>query len=227
MNMEIELISFDLCPFVQRSVITLLEKNIPFKRINIDLANKPEWFLHLSPLGKVPVLRINGNILFESAVINEYLDEITPPSMHPEDPLQKAVNRAWIEFGAELSNLSFRMVITDEEEVLEQSLHALRDKFEFLDKSISAAPFFNGAAFSLIDAAYAPVFIRIEYLLKQAVDDVVPPGCSRVLAWSDAILARSSVQGSIIDRFTELATERFKKRGSILLQNCQASTDLN
>ena len=218
MNMEIELISFDLCPFVQRSVITLLEKNIPFKRTNIDLANKPAWFLGISPLGKVPVLRINGSILFESAVINEYLDEITPPSMHPEDPLQKAVNRAWIEYASELSNLSFRMLITDDKNVVEQCLQALRDKFEFLDKNLSAAPFFNGAAFSLIDAAYAPVFIRIAYLLKQAVDDVVPPGCSRVLAWSDAILARPSVQGSIIDRFTELATERFKKRGGILLQ---------
>lgn len=217
--MEIELISFDLCPFVQRSVITLLEKEIPFKRTNIDLANKPEWFLNISPLGKVPVLRINGNILFESAVINEYLDEITPPSMHPQDPLQKAVNRAWIEYGSELSNLSFRMLITPDENVVEQSLQGLRDKFEFLEKNLTAEPFFNGAAFSLIDAAYAPVFIRIEYLLKQVVDDVIPPGCSGVLAWSDAILARQSVQGSIIDRFTELATERFKKRGGILLQN--------
>ena len=217
--MEIELISFDLCPFVQRSVITLLEKEIPFKRTNIDLANKPEWFLNISPLGKVPVLRINGNILFESAVINEYLDEITPPSMHPQDPLQKAVNRAWIEYGSELSNLSFRMLITEDENVVEQSLQGLRDKFEFLDKNLTPRPFFNGAAFSLIDAAYAPVFIRIEYLLKQVIDDVVPRGCSKVLAWSDAILSRPSVQGSIIDRFTELATERFRKRGGILLQN--------
>ncbi len=217
--MEIELISFDLCPFVQRSVITLLEKQIPFKRTNIDLADKPEWFLNISPLGKVPVLRINGNILFESAVINEYLDEITPPSMHPQDPLRKAVNRAWIEYGSELSNLSFRMLITEDENVVEQSLQGLRDKFEFLEKNLGAEPFFNGAAFSLIDAAYAPVFIRIEYLLQRVVDDVIPPGCSRVLAWSDAILSRPSVQGSIIDRFTELATERFKKRGGILLQN--------
>ena len=62
------------------------------------------------------------------------------------------------------------------------------------------------------------MFIRIEYLLKQVIDDVIPPDCGRVLAWSDAILARPSVQGSIIDRFTELATQRFKKRGGILLQ---------
>ena len=217
--MDIELISFDLCPFVQRSVITLLEKEIPFTRTNIDLANKPGWFLDISPLGKVPVLKINGNILFESAVINEYLDEITPPSMHPQDPLQKAVNRAWIEYGSELSNLSFRMLITQDESVVEQSLQGLRDKFEFLEKNLTAEPFFNGAAFSLIDAAYALVCIRIEYLLKQVIDNLIPPGCNRVLAWSDAILSRPSVQGSIIDRFTELATERFRKRGGVLLQN--------
>lgn len=217
--MDIELISFDLCPFVQRSVITLLEKDIPFKRTNIDLANKPAWFLQISPLGKVPVLRINGNILFESAVINEYLDEITPPSMHPQDPLQKAMNRAWIEFGSELSNLSFKMLVTPERKVVEDSLQALRDKFAFLEKNLNAAPFFNGAAFSLIDAAYAPVFIRIEYLLQQVIADIIPPECTRARAWGEAILARPSVQGSIIERFTELANQRFKKRGGILLQD--------
>ena len=216
--MDIELISFDLCPFVQRSVITLLEKDIPFKRTNIDLAHKPDWFLQISPLGKVPVLRIDGNILFESAVINEYLDEVTPPSMHPQDALQKAMNRAWIEFGSELSNLSFRMLTSPERAVVEDALQALRDKFQFLEKNLTAAPFFNGAAFSLIDAAYAPVFIRIEYLLKQVITDVIPPDCEQVLAWSAAILSRPSVQGSIIERFTELATARFKKRGGILLQ---------
>ena len=216
---EIELISFDLCPFVQRSVITLLEKDIPFKRTNIDLADKPEWFLQISPLGKVPVLKIDGNILFESAVINEYLDEITPPSMHPGDPLQKALNRAWIEFGTELSNLSFKMVLTDDEEIVAQSLEALQNKFEFLDKNLTTGPFFNGAAFSLIDAAYAPVFIRTEYLLKQVIDDLIPPACNRALDWRDAILARESVQGSIIDGYTELATARFKKRGSVLLKD--------
>ena len=216
---EIELISFDLCPFVQRSVITLLEKDIPFKRTNIDLADKPEWFLQISPLGKVPVLKIDGNILFESAVINEYLDEITPPSMHPGDPLQKALNRAWIEFGTELSNLSFKMVLTDDEEIVAQSLEALQNKFEFLDKNLTTGPFFNGAAFSLIDAAYAPVFIRTEYLLKQVIDDLIPPACNRALDWRDAILARESVQGSIIDGYTELATAKFKKRGSVLLKD--------
>ena len=216
--MDIELISFDLCPFVQRSVITLLEKDIPFRRTNIDLANKPDWFLQISPLGKVPVLHIDGNTLFESAVINEYLDEITPPSMHPQDALQKAMNRAWIEFGSELSNLSFRMLTTQDNSELESAFKTLRERLTFLDRNLDATPFFNGAAFSLIDAAYAPVFIRLEYLLKHLTGAVVPPDCARVMAWSAAILARPSVQGSIIEGFTELATERFQKRGGALFR---------
>ena len=216
---DIELISFDLCPFVQRSVITLLEKGIPFRRVNIDLADKPDWFLRLSPLGKVPVLKINGQVLFESAVINEYLDEITPPSMHPADPLQKALNRAWIEYSAELSNLSFNMATTDDAEALARSLESLKERFRHLEKNLGGGPFFNGASFSLIDAAYAPVFIRIARLLELAIPAVLPPECRKTLGWRDAILARESVQGSIIEDFTQLAIQRFQRRGSVLLKD--------
>src|SRR3989339_1381952 len=96
------LISFELCPYVQRSVILLLEKQVDFDITYIDLAHKPDWFLALSPLGKVPVLEVEGRAIFESAVIAEYLDEVYPPSIHPKDPLDKAVNRAWIEFVSSL-----------------------------------------------------------------------------------------------------------------------------
>jgi len=101
--MKLELISFKICPFVQRSLIILLEKNIPFDIIYIDINNPPSWFVEISPFGKVPVLRTNGEVLFESAVINEYIDEISPPSLHPQDPLEKAQHRGWIEFGSSLN----------------------------------------------------------------------------------------------------------------------------
>jgi glutathione S-transferase len=81
MSQQLELISHYLCPYVQRAVITSIEKNIPHDRTYIDLANKPEWFLTISPLGKVPLLKVAGEILFESAVICEYLDEISPGSL--------------------------------------------------------------------------------------------------------------------------------------------------
>ena len=94
------LVSHPLCPYVQRAVISLTEKGVPFERIDVDLACKPDWFLALSPLGKTPVLRVDGHAIFESAVILEYLEETQPRPLHPADPLARAGHRAWIEVGS-------------------------------------------------------------------------------------------------------------------------------
>jgi glutathione S-transferase len=101
---SLKLVSHPLCPYVQRAVITLHEKQIPHEREYVDLAQKPDWFLALSPLGKVPLLLVGDAVLFESAVICEYLDEVTPGSLHPVDPLLKARHRAWIESGSSILN---------------------------------------------------------------------------------------------------------------------------
>ncbi|MDE2595189.1 MAG: glutathione S-transferase N-terminal domain-containing protein, partial [Burkholderiales bacterium] len=101
---QLTLISHALCPYVQRAAIVLAEKGLRFERIDIDLAHKPDWFLKLSPLGKTPVLLVNGQPIFESAVICEYLDETTWPALHPTDPLQRAQHRGWMEFGSTVLN---------------------------------------------------------------------------------------------------------------------------
>src|SRR3954466_14364818 len=95
---RLRLISHKLCPYVQRAVIALTEKGVTFERIDIDLANKPDWFLAISPLGKTPVLQADDTAIFESAVILEYLEEPQPHQLHPADPLRRAEHRAWIEF---------------------------------------------------------------------------------------------------------------------------------
>src|SRR3954451_6441860 len=105
MAAALKLISHKLCPYVQRAVIALTEKGIPFGRIDIDLADKPDWFLKISPLGKVPVLTVatdRGEVaLFESNVICEYIEETqTGAKLHPEDGLSRAEHRAWMEFGS-------------------------------------------------------------------------------------------------------------------------------
>src|SRR5215216_4809401 len=102
MAAALKLISHKLCPYVQRAVIALTEKGVPFERIDIDLANKPEWFLKVSPLGKVPVLLVDEQPIFESAVIVEYLEETQPHPLHPSDPLRRAQHRAWVEFGSSI-----------------------------------------------------------------------------------------------------------------------------
>jgi glutathione S-transferase len=84
MAAPLKLISHKLCPYVQRAVIALTEKGVPFERIDIDLANKPDWFLKISPLGKTPVLVVGDKAIFESAVILEYLEETQARPLHPE-----------------------------------------------------------------------------------------------------------------------------------------------
>jgi glutathione S-transferase len=216
---EIELISFELCPFVQRSVVTLLEKGISFKRTNIDLANKPDWFLSISPLGKVPVLRMGDLILFESAVINEYLDEITPPSLHPADPGTKALNRAWIEYASQLFGIAFRLVTVPDAEAVDEQLEQLLDRLLFLERNLGQGPFFNGADFALVDAAFAPLFIRLDRLVIPALESDLYAELPGLRRWAEVLLARESVQKACPDDFAARATERFCKMGSYLLRN--------
>jgi len=90
MAAPLKLISHKLCPYVQRAVIALSEKGVAFERIDIDLANKPDWFLAISPLGKTPVLQVGDFAIFESAVILEYLEETQLSPLHPADPLRRA-----------------------------------------------------------------------------------------------------------------------------------------
>src|SRR4051794_4708388 len=105
MTTKLTLISHKLCPYVQRAVIALAEKEVPFERVDIDLAYKPDWFKAISPLGKVPLLRVStGNdeaAVFESNVICEYIeDSQAGVRLHPVDPLHRAQHRAWMEFGS-------------------------------------------------------------------------------------------------------------------------------
>src|SRR5260370_29629222 len=102
MTARLKLISHRLCPYVQRAVIALTEKGVSFERIDIDLANKPDWFLAISPLGKTPVLQVGVTAIFESAVILEYLEETQPKPLHPADPLRRAAHRDSIGFGSGL-----------------------------------------------------------------------------------------------------------------------------
>src|SRR5580700_2515967 len=104
MAAHLKLISHRLCPYVQRAVIALTEKGVGFERIDIDLADKPDWFLAISPLGKTPVLQVGDHAIFESAVILEDLEETEPKPLHPADPLRRAEHRGWIEFGSAVLN---------------------------------------------------------------------------------------------------------------------------
>lgn len=212
-----ELVSFQLCPYVQRSVITLLEKGVDFRITYIDLANPPDWFLKISPTGKVPLLRVGDAVLFESAVINEYLDETNPPSLHPTDPLRRAHNRAWIEFASTLLGTQYGLLTAKTEAEFEQKRTEATQQLAQVEKQLGSGPYFNGPAFSLADAAFAPAFMRFA-VLEQHHPLYLFAENSRVAAWSRALLAQESVRKSVPAGFAQLFTDYFKKKDGYVAQ---------
>jgi glutathione S-transferase len=135
-------------------------------------------------------------------VIMEYLDEVYPPSLHPADPLRKAHNRAWIEFASTFFTCLFNMVMAPQQEACDSAERELREKLALVDKQL-VGPFFNGEEFSLVDAAYAPLFMRLA-LLEQWCPMGLLEGMEKMQAWSEKLLARPSVQNSAVAELPQL-----------------------
>jgi glutathione S-transferase len=208
--MKIELISFKICPFVQRSVILLLEKDIPYDITYIDINNPPAWFTDISPFAKVPVLRINDTVLFESAVINEYLDEVTPPSLHPQDPLEKAQHRGWIEYGSSLNFEQHDLYWSKDQQDYQRNLENISKKLQRLEQQLTNTPFFGGNKLSLVDIAYAPLLMRFK-LIEKIHPSGLFEGLPRMQAWSVQLTSLDSVQKSVVPEFDDLYVGAIKK----------------
>src|SRR5690606_27548657 len=133
--MELRLVSAKSCPFVQRSVILLEEKGSPYDVSYVDLDNKPQWFLKQSPRGKVPVLVVDGTVLFESQAICEFLDETQGNRrLMPDDALLRARDRAWFAFaGEELFGPQYRLMLTDDEGTYRMLRGQLKDRLARLE----------------------------------------------------------------------------------------------
>lgn len=201
MSAALKLISHKLCPYVQRAVIALTEKNVPFERIDIDLANKPDWFLKISPLGKVPVLLVNtddGEVaLFESNVICEYIEETQAGAkLHPQDALARAQARAWMEFGSTILGELWGLETTGDPAIFESKRQAIAAKFARVEAALGKGPFFAGEKFSLVDAVFAPIF-RYFDVFDQLTDLSVFAETPKVRAWRKALAQRPSVRTAV------------------------------
>jgi glutathione S-transferase len=212
---KLTLISHALCPFVQRAIIVALEKHVPHERIYVDLQNKPDWFVALSPTGKVPLLRVADTLVFESAVICEYLDETSPGRLHPEDPLQRARDRAWIEYASGLLGDVFMMSIAPDEAAFGTRRDTLAQKFDVLERTIVGAPWFGGERFRMVDALYAPVFRYFD-----AIDRYIDTGLfavrPKLAAWRAALASRPSVVAAVDADFVERYADSQRSRNTYL-----------
>ncbi|WP_375780795.1 glutathione S-transferase family protein [Bradyrhizobium sp. ma5] len=205
----LKLISHKLCPYVQRAVIALHEKGVPFERIDIDLANKPDWFLKISPLGKVPVLVVTGDdgrevALFESNVICEYIEETQGGAkLHPQDALSRAEHRAWMEFGSAVLGDLWGLETATDAATFESKRQAVTAKFARVEVALDAGPFFAGDRFSLVDAVFAPVF-RYFDLFDQLTDLAVFAHTPKLRAWRSALAQRPSVRSAVSPEYPAL-----------------------
>ena len=211
------LCSFKTCPWVQRAAIVLQAKRVAYDITYIDRDNRPDWFLAISPHSKVPVLRIDGkHALFESNAIAEYLDETVPPRLHPDDPIERARNRAWTDYVTTFANAVSETAYADSEHELVERSQNIAGPFGKLDAALvergSAGPYFNGAQFSLVDAAYAPFLQRYTF-----VDRLRPLGIiekyAHLAAWRDALMSAPAVKASTVPNIEAAWQENLIVRG--------------
>jgi len=242
------LISFGICPFVQRSAILMNVKGQAFERINIDLANKPDWFLELVPTGKVPALVINelcldtneGNdirqeVLFESAIINEFLDEQYGDPLLPANALEKARQRSWVAFAENLIFLQYQLMKAETEAAYVDLKNQLLNELIKL-KPVAGKPYFDGKQFSLVDAAFAPLFTRMQWLPEITSDlaDIaakdykgeVDKGSNstehsddvlRLIKWMEHLRTLPDVVNSVDDDFSKAFEIYFKQFNSFVI----------
>ena len=221
MTGKLILVSHHLCPYVQRAAISLAEKGVPFERITIDLADKPDWFKAISPLGKVPVLIVQANgaetVIFESAVILEFLEETQANPLHPIDAYARARHRAWIEFGSATLNAIGRFYSASTEAAFLTESSALSAMFDRLEDELAdqAGPWFNGERFCLVDAVYGPVFRYLDAFDRIGNFGILD-GKLLVQAWRKALSERASIRAAVAPDYPQRLRQFLRARNSFL-----------
>jgi glutathione S-transferase len=220
------LVSFKTCPWVQRAAIVLREKKIDFEFRHIEPDNRPDWFLAISPHKKVPVLRLDDRIsLFESNAIAEFLDETVAPRLHPEDPVARAVNRAWTDYLPTFAGIVTAGAYADTQADYDKATARIPEPFERLERALErqgGGPFFNGAGYALVDAAYAP-FLQRYFFLDRVRKLGHIENFPLLKAWAQALVARPSTHSFPPAAFEELYRQALKRRNTWLSQFVEPS----
>lgn len=208
-------------------MIVLRAKSVSFDVTYINLREKPDWFLAISPHGKVPVLKVDDARLFESNAIAEFLDEVETPRLHPSDPIKRAHHRAWTDFVPQFAAGLSGTYYPSSEAQMRENCASARERLAKLDDAIrdertNAGPYFDGETLCLVDAAYAPFFQR--FLL---VEDKLQTGLlndfPRVNDWAAALMANDLVTGSVPENFPTEFTANLKRRNAFVAQYFEAS----
>ncbi len=215
------LISHALCPYVQRAVIALTEKGVEFDKKLIDLSNKPDWFLEISPTGKVPIFQNEKGVVFESSVIVEYIEDITEHPLHPTDPFLRAQHRSWMEFGSAILNSIGGLYNAPDKTTFGAKETTLRKQLETLETAVFDGPYFSGKDFSLVDAVFGPVF-RYFDTFEQTANLHTLAGLPRITTWRAALADRPSIKNAVAPDYHDALTAFLLKKDSHLAKMMMA-----
>ena len=188
------------CPYAWRTRMVLHEKQVDFDVHEVDLSNKSEEFLSVSPYGKVPVLAVNGISLYESNVVNEYLDEVhETPRLMPENPEQRALARSWMAFADDyFFPFIFRIRMGSQrgfsEEQVQEAKEKLQDSLLRLERQLEGKEYLVGE-YTLADIAHAGNVHRLRELAERGEVSLEEyPG---VAAWMDRLESRDSYGAAV------------------------------
>lgn len=216
----IKIVSYKICPFVQRVTALLEAKNVPYDIEYIQLSDKPQWFLDISPTGQVPILVTEeGEALFESDAIVEYIEEVTTPLVEGVSPVQRAQDRAWSYQGSKqyLAQCS-TMQSADKDTLVERSAN-LNKAFDKAERQLGDGPYFNGATMGNVDIAWLPLLHRALIVKQRSGYDFLT-NYPKMQAWQAAIAETGIAQKSVTEDFDEafsnfyLAPKTFLGRGA-------------
>lgn len=196
---KITLYAYDKAPMVHPVRIALKELKVEHDIKYFNPYDKPESIRALSPngSGQVPLLEVDGEALFESVVINEYLDEVFgEPRFLPEDPIVRAKNRAWALQALDFLMAQAQMMGVRRIEEYQGSRHAYIEKLKRLDAQLGDGPYFNGDEISLVDFQYAPILLRQD-ILDRLYGTEVLSSVEKVAQWTTHLLERPSTRATL------------------------------
>jgi len=215
----IKVISFKICPFVQRVTALLEAKEVTYEVEFIDLSNMPQWFLDISPTAQVPLLLTEtGVALFESDAIVEYLNDAYGPLEPDVTAEQRAIDRAWSYQGSKHYLVQCGAMRSGDASTLAERAGKLGKAFEKAEKKLGEGPYFKGALFSHVDVAWLPLLHRAAIIERRTGYDFLSK-YPKVKAWQSAVLetglAEKSVSGDFEAAFTDfyLSDKTFLGRG--------------
>ncbi|XP_032408918.1 glutathione S-transferase omega-1-like [Xiphophorus hellerii] len=203
---QLRLYSMRFCPFAQRTRLALNAKGIKYDTININLKEKPEWFLEKNPLGLVPALETSaGEVIYESSITCEYLDEAYPEKkLLPSSPFGKAQQRMLLEHFSKVIPYFYKIPLARRtgEDVSTQEVE-LKEKFAKLNEHLEKkkTKFFEGDTITMIDYMMWPFFERIEVLeLKHCLDHT-----PELKKWTERMLEDPAVKATMFNMDTHKA----------------------